>query len=228
MPPTRSVLGAPISAGAPVVTISAIGLCVVAFIGQLASQDALTRELILAPGWAWINPWRMVTAAFLHGSVLHLAFNMYALWVVGSFMEQLLGRSRLAALYLGSALGGNALVLVYFRLFDFPGGFAQGTLGASGAVFGLFAAALVAGRRLGRDIGGIATVIGINLVFSFVVAQISWQAHIGGLVTGAAMALVYIHAPRLHRRLFAWLAAGGVVALTFAVMVLTVSPWAWP
>jgi membrane associated rhomboid family serine protease len=227
MPVTRSVLGAPITAGAPVVTVTVIAVCVVLFVAQQAPGLAVTNDLLLVPALAWRQPWRMVTAAFLHGSVLHLAFNMYALWVVGSFMEQLLGRARLAALYLGSALGGHCLVLAYFRVFDFTGsGAMTSTLGASGAVFGLFAATLLAGRRIGANISGIATVIGVNLIFSFIVRQVSWQAHVGGLAMGAAMALLYIHAPPRRRRIYAWLVPLGALMLTAAVMVLTVSPLA--
>jgi membrane associated rhomboid family serine protease len=227
LPVARSALGAPISGGAPVVTITMIGLCVVVFVAQQV-VGGVTSDLILAPGAAWRQPWRMVTAAFLHAGVLHLAFNMYALWVVGSFMEQLLGRSRLAALYLGSALGGHVLVLAYFRVFEFNWeGALTGTLGASGAVFGLFAAALVAGRRLGSNINGIVGVVVLNLVLSFTLPGISWQGHVGGLIAGGAMALAYVHAPPAWRRRVAWLAPAAVAALTALVMVVTVSPLTW-
>jgi membrane associated rhomboid family serine protease len=220
--PARSILGAPISGGAPVVTITAMALSVVAYLGQQLTGGWLTSEFMLVPGLALVQPWRMVTAAFVHGGLIHLAFNMYALWVIGSFMEQVLGRARLAALYLGSALGGHVLVLIYFRLFDYTwAGAMSGTLGASGAVFGLFAAALVAGRRLGGNISGIVVVIGLNLVFSFTVPGISWQGHVGGLLTGGAMALVYVHAPPARRRLCAVAAPAVVAAVTVAAMFLT-------
>jgi membrane associated rhomboid family serine protease len=228
MPVARSALGAPISGGAPVVTITAIALCVAVFVAQQASGGRLTSEWVFMPAAEWYQPWRIVTAAFLHGGVLHLAFNMYALWVVGSFMEQLFGRSRLAALYLGSALGGHALVLIWFRLVEFNGAAAlTGTLGASGAVFGLFAAALLAGRRLGGSINGIMTVIGLNLVLSFTVPNISWQGHVGGLLTGGAMALAYIRARPSERRRRAWVVAVVVPVAIAAVVFLTASPWSW-
>jgi membrane associated rhomboid family serine protease len=202
-----------------------IGLCVIMFIAQKASRDAVTLDLLLIPGVTWYQPWRMVTAAFLHAGIFHLLLNMYALWVVGSFMEQVLGRARMVALYLGSALGGHMLVLIYYRLSDSSwGGF---TLGASGAVFGLFAAILVGGRRQRANIRGIVAVIGLNLVLSFTVPGISWQGHVGGLLVGAAMAWAYFYAPPAKRRLWAWLAPIGVVALTVLVMILTVSPLTW-
>lgn len=229
MPRTRSALGAPISDGAPVVTITMIGLCVIAFVAQLATGvtgGRVTQELIMAPMLAWHEPWRMITGAFLHGGVMHLLLNMYALWVVGSFMEQVLGRSRLVALYLGSALGGNAMVLIYFRLFDFtPQTGMSGTLGASGAVFGLFAATLIAGRRLGGNMSGIVAVIGINLVLSFTISGISWQGHIGGLVAGGLMALIYVHAPPSRRELVAWLVPLVTGMVMVGIVILTASPW---
>jgi membrane associated rhomboid family serine protease len=228
MPAARSALGAPISAGAPVVTITAIGLCVVAFVAQQVTGGQLTWDWMFAPAAVWHQPWRIVTAAFLHGGVLHLAFNMYALWVVGSFMEQLFGRSRLAALYLGSALGGHALILAYFRVFDFTDQAAySGTVGASGAVFGLFAAALMAGRRLGSNINGIVGVIGLNLVLSFTVPNISWQGHVGGLLVGGAMAWAYIHVRPDRRRRRAWVVGVTVPVVVALIVFLTASPWSW-
>ncbi|MDR2379784.1 MAG: rhomboid family intramembrane serine protease [Bifidobacteriaceae bacterium] len=222
------MFGAPLTRGAPVMTIGAIALCVAVFVGQIASGERLTQELILYPAGVWYQPWRLVTSAFLHGSVLHLAFNMYALWLVGGFVEQLVGRTRFATIYLASAIGGHAAVLTSYRVFDFPDFQAAytGTLGASGAVFGLFAAAFVLSRRLGGNIRGIAVVIGVNLVFGFMVANISWQAHLGGLALGGALALVYAYAPPRRRRAYAWAAGIGAACLLAAVIAATASPWA--
>ncbi|MDR0365897.1 MAG: rhomboid family intramembrane serine protease [Bifidobacteriaceae bacterium] len=204
-----------------------IAMCVVVYIAQMFAFQPVTAQLALAPGFVWTEPWRLVTGAFAHGGVAHLLLNMYALWVVGTFAEQLLGRARFIALYFGSALGGAAMVLAYFRLFDFTyQGAVQATVGASGAVFGLFAALLVLGRRIKADIRGIAIVIAFNLVLSFTLAHISWQGHVGGMLTGAAMAAVYAYAPPKRRRLFAWLAIAGVLVLVAAVVVATVSPMA--
>jgi membrane associated rhomboid family serine protease len=223
----RSAFGSPLGRRAPVLTIGAIVLCVATFIGQQVSGGELTADWVLLPGIVWYEPWSMVTAAFLHGGLAHLLLNMYALWVVGGFVERLVGRARFAVLYIGSALGGHAAVLLYFRLADFTvGGALAGTLGASGAVFGLFAAAFVLSRRLGGDIRGLATVIALNLVLSVMLRGISWQAHIGGLLMGAALAAVYAYAPRGRRRLYAWFAAAGAAVLLTAIVVATVSPWA--
>ncbi|MDR1117914.1 MAG: rhomboid family intramembrane serine protease [Bifidobacteriaceae bacterium] len=225
-PVARSVFGAPLTGGMPVVTVGAIALCVLAYLGQALTRGALTNDWIMAPAVVWIQPWRLVTAGFLHGGVAHLLLNMYALWVVGSFVEQLIGRWRFAALYLASVVGGHAAVLIYTRLFDCGvDGILTGTEGASGAVFGLFAAAFVLSRRLGGEIRGIAGVIGLNLVLGVVIGGISWQAHIGGLLTGAAMAAVYAYAPRGRRRLYAWFAIGGAVIVMAGIVIATYGPW---
>ena len=116
---------------------------------------------------------------------------MFALWQIGIYLEPMLGRVRFAALYLISALGGS---VGYLLLATPPGGIADlqqgsswviGTVGASGAVFGLFAALLVLNRHLGRSSAGIVVVLAINAVLGFVVPGIAWQAHLGGAITGA-------------------------------------------
>jgi membrane associated rhomboid family serine protease len=208
------------------VTITIIVINVLVFLGQVATSGALTAQGMLFPAAAWSQPWRLVTAGFMHGSVVHLALNMYALWVVGSLVEQVLGRSRMAVAYMASVLGGHVMVLVWFRLFEYSyAGAVHAVIGASGGVFGLFAATLVLSRRLGGDVRGISMVIGLNLVISLVVAQISWQGHVGGLLAGAAAAAAYAYAPAAKRQLVAWLVGGGAAALTCGAVLATVSPW---
>ena len=126
---------------------------------------------------------RLITSAFLHGSLLHLASNMLALYIVGAPLERVLGTARYLAIYLASALGGSLLALLLSPP-DTLG------VGASGAVFGLFGALVVLRNRVGAGARGVATLIGLNLVISFAVPGISWQAHIGGLVTGVVAALL--------------------------------------
>ena len=125
--------------------------------------------------------WRLLTAGFLHASWLHLIFNMVLLWTLGSDLERLLGHSKFAALYLVSLLGGS--VTSYW--FSNPGSF---SVGASGAVFGLMGAFLVVGSRLNQGTGQIWALIGINVVIGFLAPGIDWRAHLGGLLTGAALA----------------------------------------
>ncbi|MEU8259803.1 rhomboid family intramembrane serine protease [Micromonospora sp. NPDC048999] len=159
--------------------------------------------------------YRLVTAMFLHYGVVHLLLNMWGLWVLGRALEAVLGPLRFLALYLIAGLGGN--VAVY--LFSAPN---QPSAGASTAIFGLFAAIFVIMRRLGRDTSAIVPILVINLIFTFTVPNISVAGHLGGLVTGALIALVLAYAPRLRRNLFQ--AAGGailLVALLGLVLVRT-------
>lgn len=121
--------------------------------------------------------WQLLTSAFLHLDVLHIAFNMFALWVLGPQLETALGRARYLALYLVSAFAGSAFVM----WFASPG---TTTVGASGALFGLMGALVLVAYRRGLDVRNILFWVGANLVFTFLVPGISWQGHLGGLFGG--------------------------------------------
>lgn len=140
--------------------------------------------------------YRLITSAFLPGAgslgLLDIAFNMWALFIVGPAMERQFGTVRYLAVYLLSAIGGA--VSYYFLA---PPN--QPALGASGAIFGLFGAWFVVARRLGVDARGVVFLIVINLALGFVVPYIAWQAHVGGLVTGGVLAAAYVYAPRRNR-----------------------------
>ncbi|KUI22127.1 rhomboid family intramembrane serine protease [Mycobacterium sp. GA-1285] len=200
----------------PTVTYVLIALNVVMFGLQMA-VPGLQRQLVLQSyAVADGELYRLITSAFLHYGAMHILFNMWALYVVGPPLEAALGRLRFSALYLLSALGGS--VLVY--LLSSP--VAQ-TAGASGAVFGLFGAIFVVGRRLNMDVRWVVAIIAINLAFTFIIPlvssqNISWQGHIGGLVTGAAIAAAYVYAPRDSRNLVqAGASAAALVA--FALLI---------
>jgi membrane associated rhomboid family serine protease len=166
----------------------------------------------IVAGVAHSEYYRLVTSAFLHNGVLHIFFNMYALLVVGPTLEAELGRVRFAALYVISALGGSTAAY----LLTAP---VSETLGASGAIFGLFGALFVVARRLGRETSGILGLIGINLVITFAVPNISWQGHLGGLVTGGLLAAAYAYAPRRQQALVQF-AASVVVLLILGALVV--------
>lgn len=200
----RTVLGGRVGGSErPVVTQLIIAACVGVFVLQWFSGP-VTADLDFTPSQAVAQPYRFLTAAFLHSPtfVLHIVMNMYALWTIGPYLERLLGAGRFAALYLLSALGGS---VGYFLLAapSWDGGAAwnTGEVGASGAVFGLFSAILVINRRLGRDVGPLVGVIAVNLVIGFVPSfTIAWQAHLGGLVTGAlASGVIVALAPTAAR-----------------------------
>jgi membrane associated rhomboid family serine protease len=200
----------------PRVTISIIGICIAVFIAQLTIGDPFTSRFLYAPFLTEQEPWRMITSAFLHSpdSFLHILFNMYALWLVGPYLERLFGAARFLALYLICAFGGSVGYLLLASSIS-------GAYGASGAVFGLFAAFAIVQRRLKRDAGMIYALIAINFVIGFLPGwNIAWQAHLGGLITGALATAVLVYAPR-DRRTAAQ--AGGLAAVTLILLLLTVA-----
>ena len=179
--------------------------------GNVAGPVLLERGLPLA-GVAEGEYYRLVTAAFLHAGIVHLALNMVALGVLGPPLEAALGRLRFAALYLLSALGGSVTAFLLAP---------QNTLGvgASGAIFGLFGAYYVVVRRLGGSTGSIVGLLAVNLVITFAVPFIDWRAHLGGLVTGALVSAALVHAPRSRRDL---VQAASCVAVLVLLVVLVV------
>ncbi len=187
-------------------------LGVVVGFGSLAGRFALFRlEFFEAqPAGVADGEWyRMLTAAFLHQQIWHLALNMFALWILGGALEPVLGRWRFTALYLLSALGGSAASLVTSDVISF---------GASGAVFGLMGALFVVLRRFGRDVSAVLVILALNVVLGFVVPGIDWRAHLGGLVTGAVLAYAFAHAPRGRRALVSGVACAAMLVLIVAVV----------
>jgi membrane associated rhomboid family serine protease len=173
------------------------------------------RWVLFGPAVAQGDGWRLITSAFLHGSLLHIAFNMYFLWFVGSAVETALGRGRFLLIYFVSALAGSAGALV-----DTPRTL---VVGASGALFGLLGAALVLERQRNFVLGGSALgLIVINLVLSFTLSNISIGGHVGGLIGGVLCTLVLSKFGRGHAaysRVGLWGIAGvlGVGLLSLAV-----------
>ena len=215
-----TALGGRLSDGSTVITKALIAACVVVFMAQNLPAStgmglSVIRGLALVPAFVGAEPWRLLTSALLHGSIMHLAFNMWALWVLGEALEPLLGRWRYSALMALSALGGSTAV--YWLSAPGSRDWFTATVGASGTVFGLFAAMFVIQRRFGRDTTSIVVILVLNLVFSFTAAGISWQGHLGGLVTGGVVAAVYAWAPRERRGA---LSAVGTAAVALALIGL--------
>jgi membrane associated rhomboid family serine protease len=135
--------------------------------------------------------WRLITAAFLHYGPIHLGFNMFFLYWIGTPVERYLGRARFLLVYLVSGLAGSAGALVLN-----PGAV---TVGASGAIFGILGAALVLERQRSYVLGGSAMgLIVINLALGFTLSNISIGSHIGGLLGGAACMLALSRFGRGH------------------------------
>lgn len=220
-PVVRTALGGRARGGRPVVTLALIGSCVVLYVLQVLGGGAVENALAFFPWLADTQPWRYLTSAFLHSQSgllpLHLLFNMYVLYLTGPALEQLLGRGRFLALYLVSAFGGSVAFQLVWAATDAAPTYA---VGASGAVFGLFGALLVVQRRMRVPVGQIGAVLAINLVISFVVPNIAWEAHLGGLATGAALAALLVRAPR---RPSAQVVGIAVVAAVWVVLAVVAS-----
>jgi len=195
------------------VTKGLIIACVTIYLVQMALPP-LGAQFAFVPAVASSQPWRFMTTAFLHASLIHLAFNMWALWILGSALEPILGRWRFAALCALSALGGSTMIY-WLASPTAPASWLTSAVGASGAVFGLFAALFIIQRRFGRDTSAIVGLLVLNLAISFIGANISWQGHLGGLVTGAIVAALYAWAPRNRRTVYG---VCGTVAITIALI----------
>ncbi len=182
---------------APMLTYILIGICVVAYIGgtaggasltgsgiggsTLVTEGALSRAAI-ADG----EYWRLVTAGFLHAGFFHLLFNMFSLYILGTMLEPAIGRVRFALIYFVSLLSGSFGALL---IETNPNAL---TVGASGAIFGLMSAAVIVMRNRGINPmeSGLGLWIGLNLLLTFTIPNISIGGHIGGLIGGAITALV--------------------------------------
>lgn len=182
----RNAMGGAMGSRAPVVTYTIIALCALLFLGQYVSGGLVERWLMYTPVTSVSMPWTFLTSGFLHGNVMHILFNMYALWAVGQFLEQKLGHVRYAALFLVSVLGGH--VAVFLLASPFSEAWVTGTVGASGGVFGIFAATFIVQRRMGVQARSMLVLIALNVGISFLVPTISWQGHLGGMIAGGAVA----------------------------------------
>jgi membrane associated rhomboid family serine protease len=153
--------------------------------GPLSNAGSVYGPAVAGGEW-----WRLITGAFLHLGLLHIAFNMYALWLFGPIIEQMYGHVEFAVIYLLCALGGNVLTILVAP--NVP------ALGASGAIFGLFGLAFIVSRRrhllLGPQVRAMLSRVGsllvLNLIITFTLPFISWTGHVGGLVVGGVIGLL--------------------------------------
>lgn len=219
----------------PIATLGIIALTVVVFLLQLIPGLGVTEALLFSPVYALGNlpqnpypyePWRMVTDIFAHSAgggtffFLHILFNMYTLWIFGQVLETMLGRGRFIALYLLAGLGGS--LAVFYWVFVDTTTIATAVVGASGAIFGLMAAYLVIQRHFGADTRGMLVLVGINLVIGFIPGtNVSWQAHLGGIVVGAVVGLIVAKTGRNSVRQ-RWLLVG--LALVLVALALSHAP----
>ena len=155
--------------------------------------------------------WRLLTAAFLHASILHILFNMYALALFGPMLEQAIGYVRFIGLYLTATMASSVAVY-WLSPVDQP------TLGASGAIFGLFGASFAVLMKRGQDITPLLMLLGLNLVITFAIPDISWQGHIGGLVCGLGLGALLAYTPRRHQVLV----QGTAFAAVWVVLIVLI------
>jgi membrane associated rhomboid family serine protease len=201
----------------PSATYVLLGIIVAVYAGQLLSGGLLTQLLLYWPPLTAIEPWRMVTTMFVHSqsSVFHILFNGYSLFILGTLVERLMGPGRFVILFLLSGFGGSVLVSLLSPT--------SAVVGASGAIFGLFGALFVIQRSFGGANTQLLIVLGLNLVMGFIVPGISWQAHIGGLITGAIVANIMVKTrgeEPTRQRQWLGLVVLGLVALTALGVVI--------
>ncbi|MBL3699516.1 rhomboid family intramembrane serine protease [Leucobacter luti] len=235
------VTGRRIAASDTPVTYAIMIACAVVFVLQLISHyfgaDEVTRTLWYAPLYSLppevlpsdlgFEPWRMFTAMFTHstGFIFHILFNMYALWLFGRNLEQTIGRGAYLALYLLAGVGGS-LGVMYWAYVS-PETINIPTVGASGAIFGVLAATLVAFRAARVNVTSLAVLLAINFGIGLIPgASISWQAHLGGIIVGSAVMgiLLATRGPR-RKTLRIWSLVGvGVVLAGLACGYFVVLP----
>ena len=184
---------------------------VLIWLGQISPFGYFfTNQFFFAPVLAIVEPWRMLTAGFVHdwSGPMHILFNSYAIWIFGRQLEPMLGALRFLFLHLTSIVGGSVAVL-WLSNPQIP------TVGASGALFGLMAAYFVVLRAVGQNSRGLMGLIAINLAFGFLMPGVSWQAHLGGLLAGGALTAVYAQGKSKRAQLV------GAIAVALIFVALT-------
>jgi membrane associated rhomboid family serine protease len=204
--------------GGNIATTSLLVTILLVYVGQWLSGGLVTTLLLYWPPLTLSEPWRMITALFVHSerSLFHILFNGYSLWVLGMLLERLLGARRFLALFFTAGLGGSLAVLWLAPT--------QAVIGASGAIFGLFGTLLVIQRNFGGTNPQLLIVLVLNLILGFVVPGISWQAHIGGLLVGILLGWMLVkdreaQKPQGMVRLFGVVIAGIVVLALVRVLL---------
>ncbi|CAG7607923.1 rhomboid family intramembrane serine protease [Leucobacter soli] len=234
--------GRRVAASETPVTYGIMIICAVVFVLQWLSatfsDNGVTAALWYAPAYSLppdmvpgalfgFEPWRMITAMFTHstGFIFHILFNMYALWLFGRNLEQMLGRAWFLVLYLFAGLGGSLGVMIW-GYFDVTSILVP-TVGASGAIFGVLAATLVGYRAANVNITSLAVLIAINFGIGFLPgAAISWQAHLGGMIVGAAAMglLVASRGPRRRQGRILGMVGLGVLLVVLSGLYFVISP----
>ncbi|WP_439689634.1 rhomboid family intramembrane serine protease [Curtobacterium sp. SP.BCp] len=174
-------------------TVVLVAVSVAVWLLDQVTGRALTSAMLYFAPVADTQPWRIVTGLFVHSSIFHILFNMWALWIFGRMLENILGTWRFLALFFLSGLGGDLAVTLLSP--------SSPVVGASGAIFGLFAAFFVIQRSLGYNAVQLLVIMGLNLIVGFLPGtNISWQAHIGGIVLGFITGFVFSKTRNIRQR----------------------------
>jgi membrane associated rhomboid family serine protease len=223
IPVVRTRLGAK-TITRPYVTLGIIAICVVVYAVQFVSGPEFNQKYALVPVSVAGHDeyYRLLTSMFMHGSLIHIGMNMLILWLFGPQLESLLGHVRFAALYLVAGLGGAVASFTFTAAYtlDSQSYYPTSSLGASGAIFGLMGAYLVIGRRLNSDTTQVLGLIVINVVLGFVIPSTDWRAHLGGLVTGALVAIPLAYASKRTAILVQAASVVVILGLLYVAVVL--------
>lgn len=196
------------------VTTALLALNALIWLGQISPWGYLfTNSMFYAPLFTPWEPWRMITAGFVHdwNGPLHILLNSYAIYIFGRQLEPMLGGLRYLVLYVTSIFGGSVAVL-WLSAPNMP------VVGASGAFFGLMGAYFVVIRSLGGNAVQLLVLIAINLSLGFFVPGISWEGHLGGLIVGAAIAGIYTDTRKPNQKPAQFI---GVIVLIILLVALS-------
>jgi membrane associated rhomboid family serine protease len=203
------------------VVIVLVAVCVVVFVASGFGKASVINRFGMWPYGVHFGHqyYRIFDSIFLHIDFLHIAFNMITLLIVGPAVEVMLGKSRFLTLFLLTGIGGNVLSYLIAPVLGV-------SAGASGAIFGVMAAYVVLALIQHKPMGPVVALIVINLVIGFT-GNVEWQAHVGGLVTGALLALAYQYASTLRqitREVAVTVGASVAMLGVLVLLVLCVAP----
>lgn len=160
-------------------TTALITIICAAYLAQQLIPDLQMQLLLPSRDYLqFSNEWyRLFTVALTHGGLMHLGFNMYSLYLLGTPIEYAFGKNKFLLIFTISLFTGS-LASVFLNTSD------HASVGASGAIFGLFGAFLIVGKKIGANVREIAIIIGLNFALGFILGGVDWRAHLGGLVGG--------------------------------------------
>ncbi len=159
------------------VTLSLITIICAAYLADQLYPQFYEYTALYGPLVQSGEYWRLFSVALVHGGLTHLFFNMFSLLVLGNPVEAALGKARFLTIFLVSLLTGS-LTSIYLN--DSP----QISVGASGAIFGLFGAFIAMRKLISEGVRDIYLIVGLNFVFGFILGGVDWRAHLGGLIGG--------------------------------------------